>query len=632
MHVIFLLLVTLSSCGMPELDKQVIDSNLVRPEWPIVEGLYLHNSKDNQLNLKGSILIWDDNVSVADIKYLSEVSNHKKAQTVHYEQTFQRVRSERQQLAKSQPQIDAKVVELQKLRNEAYHRARQVNADEWQRQRQRLWQLGSEWLPSKLEALAKLDEDWDRTATEQVLHRYCQGKLFAMAVNPQFLQHQFTERPTPHIMCESYYRELFTSEICQPAPAGKDYLQCIWLDGVLVSDYFRETYQKVEKQRDKIVALRKMISEQPQQFKKLILATYNDPRKSRYLKFYQRVGQIGFGDRSITIRPPKGQPFILQTVHDVESAAQLEDLESLIAGNRLFASSASTTEINERRVLLVSALQMMAKSVTGTSVSDYKFNRELAVPNYDRVNLDLCVDNDSILSPLAEFACNLRDLRQLLPELQEVVGSLLAEDQLLITTVSAALERLQDNYRQTFDRLEAEDSEAFASYSQALDKAVNAARSDNLAQALFAQAELQITQRDDIYAVTFKLLEASDTHHVACFTTSGEAVSCPLVKESEKEQLLRASYHVEQGKLTLELSSLEQLGFAYLSRDSDERTTDRASFCDIEQFGNLSLEIEIYANKYADSLEILSGNGLFKNNNGETIYQASVGFERRVEL
>ena len=631
MRVIFLL-ITLSGCGMPELDRHPIESGLVPPEWPVVEGLYLHDDGDGQLDLKGSILIWDEKVSVADIKYLSEVSNHKKAQTVHYEQTFKRVRDERRQLAESQPLIDAKTAELQTLRNEAYQRARQVNPDEWQRQRQRLWQLGSEWLQTKLDALAKLDENWDRTATEQVLRRYCEGKLFAMAVNPQILRRKFTNRPTPHIMCESYYRQLFTSEICQPEPAGKDYLQCIWLDGILVSDYFRATYQEVERQADKIVALRTMISEQPQQFKELILAIYDDPRKSRYLKFYQRIGQIGFGDRSITVRPPKGQPFILQTVHDVESPAQLEDLELLAAGNRLFASGASTDEISERQLLLVKALQMMARTVAGTSVSDYKFNRGLAMPDFDRINLDLCHDSDSILSPLAEFACNLHDAKQLLPELQEVVGSLLAEDQLLITTVSSALKRLQDNYQQTVDRLETEDSEAFASYSQALDKAVNAARSDNLAQALFAQAELRIARRADMYAVTFKLLEAGDTHYVACFTVTGETVSCPFVKEGEKEQLLQASYHAEQGKLTLELSSLEQLGFAYLSRDSDNRTTDRASFCDIDQFTDLSLQMELYANKYADSLEIISGKGLFKNNSGTTVYQASVGFERRVEL
>ena len=628
MRVIFLL-ITLLGCGIPELDRQVINSNLVRPEWPV--GLYLHDNDNLDLDLKGSILIWDEKVSVADIKYLSEVSNHKKEQTVHYEQTFKRVRDERRQLTKSQPLIDAKITELQKLRNEAYQRARQINPDEWQRQRQRLWQLGSEWLPTKLDALAELDDVWDRVATEQVLHRYCQGKLFAMAINPQILQRKFTERPTPHIMCESYYRELFTGESCQPDPAGKDYLQCIWLDGVLATNYFREVYQKVEAQHDKIVALRKMISERPQQFKGLILAIYNDPRKSRYLKFYQRIGQIGFGDRSITVRPPKGQPSILKTVHDVESSAQLADVESLTATNRLFVTDASTDEISEQRTLLVSALQMMAKSIAGTSVSDYKFNRELAVPNFDRVDLGLCVD-DSILSPLAEFACSLRNTKQLLPELQEIVGSLLAEDQLLITTVSSALERLQDNYRQTFDRLEVEDSEAFASYSQALDKAVNAARSENLAQALFAQAELQITRRAEVYAVTFKLLEAGDIRFVACFTVAGEGISCPVVHEDENEQLLKATYRADQSKLTLELSGLERLGFSYLSRDSDDRTTDRASFCDIEQFAGLFLQMELYANRYADSLEIISGNGLFKNNDGEIVYQSSVGFERRVEL
>lgn len=624
------LLIALFGCGMPELEKQVIESNLIPPKWPVVETLYLHG-EDTQLDLKGSILIWDEAVSVADIRYLSEVSNHKKAQTVHYEQTFMRVRSERRQLADLQPLIDTKVTELQELRNDAYRRARQVNPDEWQRQRQRVWQLGSEWLPDKLDALAKLDTAWDRAATERVLARYCQGKLFAMAVNPQVLQRKFTRRPTPHIMCESYYRELFTSEYCRPDSAGRDYLQCIWLDGVLASDYFRETYQAVERQRDKIVALRKMISEQPQRFKELILAIYHDPRKSRYLKFYQRIGHIGFGERSITIRPPKGQPSILQTVHDVESSAQLEDLESLTEANRLFASSARNEEVSERRTVLVTALQVMAKSIAGTSVSDYKFNRELAVPSLDRVDLNLCVDSDGILSPLAEFACHLRDTTQLLPELREII-SLLAEDRLLITAASSALKGLQDNYQQTFDRLEVEDSEAFASYSQALDKAVNAARSEKLAQALFAQAELQITRRVDTYAVTFKLLEAGDDRFVACFTVAGEATSCPLVHDGEIEQLLRATYHAEQGRITLELSALEQFGFSYLSRDSDERTTDRASFCDIEQFTELSLQIELYANKYADSLEIISGNGLFKNNNGDTVYQASVGFERRIEL
>ena len=639
-----LLALSLCGCGVsvPPLKPQEIVSNLTKPAWSVAQNGFSLLGHRDQLNMKGSLLIWDEQISAANLERLSRVSSAKKQQSVNYEQVSQYVATERQRLQDALPLIAAQQQKVRELFNAAHARARAENSAEWQRHQQEQWNKGAAWLATQMTELIALDPNWQRSHTEQVLRSYCEGKIFALAVSENLLRRKYTQRPTAHIMCESYYHQLFADKpACQATDdaQGKDYFQCIWLHGVLATAYFRENYAAVEAQQAKITALQQVLSAEPQSFKQRILNAYDNPAQRRYLKFYQRLGRIGFGDRAVTVRPRKGQAFILQLVRDVESPAQREDVASLAPERRIFRNPASSGEIAAHRNILITGLQALAKTVAGVSVSDYRFNRDIAVPRLPAAEEGNCV-NTGILSKAMEFLCNLRRAEALLPQLLRVVQLPLPEiDQHLIAVAQRLLADLQQRHDSAIDALEKRDLDAFDLYSEALDTAVNTARAPSIAQALFAGVQLRIVANEEQYVISFKLLEREGVWFTACRDrNSGEETSCVALGEDQVQDsdVFSAAYTEEEGRLDLHfnLQQPERVGFELLNRDSDNREQDRASFCDLarEKFEALQLKMELYANIFAEKLEIITGNGKFENAAGETVYQASVGFERELDI
>ena len=640
----FLFALLLSGCGVsvPPLEEQDIISNLTKPVWPVTQGNFNLTGDSEQLNLKGSLLIWDEQISAADIERLSKASLAKKEQSVNYEKVSHYVSAERERLSDALPAIVTQQQKVRDLISTAYARARAANPAEWQRRQQEHWDKGAAWLPAQLQALANNDPDWQKQHTEQILRNYCEGKLFALAVSENLLRRNYKQRPTANIMCENYYQALFADKPACSASEdaqGKDYFQCIWLHGVLATNYFADNYASVATQQDKITALQQLLTDNPQSLKQRIVAAYDNPAQRRNLKFYLRLGRIGFGDRTVTVRPRKGQKFILQLVREVESPAQLEDVASLQPEYRIFSDTASSAAIAEQRNAFITGLQAMAKAVGGVSVSDYRFNRDIAVPRLASAAEGECIA-EAILSEEMEFLCNLRRAEVLLPDLMQEVQLILgAAEQALIDLAKQLLTNMQKEYDDAIAALEKRDIEAFDVYSNALDTAVNTARGDNMAQALFAGLQLQIIKGETQYKISFKLLEREGVWFTACLDrNSGAETACLSLGEDEQQDsdVFSAAYVEEEGRLDLNfnLQHPEAIGFAYLSRDSDSREQDRASFCDLaeEKFQPLQLKMELYANRFAAVLEIISGSGKFQNADGDTIYDASVSFEREIDI
>ena len=643
MRYIFLTLL-LCGCGVsvPPLEKQEIVSNLTKPAWPVEQAGLSLTGNNEQMTMKGSLLIWDEDISADDIELLSKASLAKKEQSVNYERVSLEVAEERQRLQASVPLIAEQLQKVRELVAAAFTRARAENPDEWQRRQQEHWDKGAAWLSEQMTALATSDPNWQQEHSEQMLRNYCEGKIFALAVSENLLRRKYMQRPTAHIMCEGYHSQLFADQpACQPADSaeGKDYFQCIWLHGVLATTYFNDNYASVEAQQEKLTALQQMLTDEPQTFKQHILSTYDSPVKRRYLKFYHRLGRIGFGNRAVTISPRKGQAFILQAVRDVEAPEQLEDVDSLAPEQRIFREPASSPEIAAQRNALISGLQAMAKTVAGISISDYRFNRDIAVPRLPAAAEGNCVVT-GILSEEMEFLCNLRQAEDLLPQLlQQVQLPVPAVEQKLIDMAKQVLTDMQQKHDDALAVLEKTDIEAFDIYSKALDTAVNTARGDNMAQALFAGLQLQIVKSEKQYVVSFKLLEREGAWFTACIARdSGEEATCTELNDDQVQdsKVFRASYVAEEGRLDLHfhLQQPELIGFEALSRDSDARELDRASFCDLaqEKFKGLQLKMELYANRFAEALEIITGNGNFLNADDEVVYQSSVGFERELDI
>ena len=640
----FLCALLLSGCGVsvPPLAQQDISSNLTKPAWPVTQENFDLTGGHDQLSLKGSLLIWDEQISAASIERLSKASLAKKEQSVNYEKVSHYVTAEQERLSGVLPTIVAQQQKVSDLVSTAYARARAANPAEWQRRQQEQWGKGAAWVSAQLQALATRDPDWQRQHTEQVLRNYCEGKLFALAVSENLLRRNYTQRPTANIMCENYYQELFADKPACSASEdaqGKDYFQCIWLHGVLATNYFAENYASVATQQENITALQQQLTDNPHNLKQRVLAAYDNPAQRRNLKFYLRLGRIGFGDRTVTVRPRKGQKFILQLVREIESPAQLEDVASLQPEYRIFSDTASSAVIAEQRNTFIAGLQAMAKAVGGVSISDYRFNRDIAVPRLVSAAEGKCIAS-AILSEEMEFLCNLRHAETLLPDLmQEVQLTLNTAEQQLINLAKQLLTNMQKEYDDALAALEKRDLQAFDTYSDALDTAVNTARGDNMALALFAGLQLQIIKGETQYKISFKLLERQGVWFTTCIDrNSGGETACLSLGEDEQQDtdVFSAAYVEEEGRLDINfnLQQPEVIGFAYLSRDSDSREQDRASFCDLaeEKFQALQLKMELYANRFAEVLEIITGSGKFQNAAGNTIYEASVGFEREIDI
>ena len=641
-YLLFTLLLLGCGVSVPPLTQQDIISNLTKPVWPATQDNFNLTGGNEQLNMKGSLLIWDEQISAADIERLSKASLAKKEQSVNYEKVSHYVTTERERLSSALPTIAAQQQKVRDLLGAAYERARTANPEEWQRRQQEQWDKGAAWLPTQLHALTTSDPDWQRQHTEQILRNYCEGKIFALAVSENLLRRNYKQRPTANIMCENYYQELFADKpACSAAEdaQGKDYFQCIWLHGVLATNYFAENYASVAAQQEKITALQQLLTDNPQSLKQRVLAAYDNPAQRRNLKFYLRLGRIGFGDRTVTVRPRKGQKFILQLVREVESPAQLEDVASLQPEYRIFSDTASSAAIAQQRNALIAGLQAMAKTVGGVSISDYRFNRDIAIPRLASVAEGECIA-EAILSEAMEFLCNLRRAEALLPDLlQEVKLTLGAVEQKLIDLAKQLLTNMQKEYDDALAALEKRDLASFDVYSDALDTAVNTARGDNMAQALFAGLQLQIIKDTKQYKISFKLLEREGVWFTTCIDrNNGAEATCLSLTEDEQQDtdIFSAAYVEGEGRLDLNfnLQQPETIGFAYLSRDSDSRDLDRASFCDLakEKFQALQLKMELYANRFAEALEIITGSGKFQNAAGDTIYDASVGFEREIDI
>ena len=247
------------------------------------------------------------------------------------------------------------------------------------------------------------------------------------------------------------------------------------------------------------------------------------------------------------------------------------------------------------------------------SISDYRFNRDIAVPRLPAAGEGNCVST-GILSEAMEFLCNLRRAEELLPQLLQIVRLPLPEaDQQLIDIAKRLLANMQQEYDKAIDALEKRDIEAFDLYIDALDTAVNTARGDNMTQALFAGVQLRIVKGAEQYVISFKLLEGDGVWFTACLSRStGEETACKSLGEDQVQDtnVFSASYVEEEGRLDLHfnLQQPEVIGFDYLDRDSDSRDQDRASFCDLarEKFKALQLKMELYANIFADALEIIT--------------------------
>ena len=626
-----LILMSLTACvnSVPKLKQQKIVSNLSMPPWAASSDAF-HMHDEGTLEMTGSLLIWDDTISVDDLVQISLFSAAKRAQVVAFEREGLWLHDARTELANKEQQQKEQQTELLTLLASAYDSAKAANPDAWRLLMEKRRKIATTLIGAEFDALAALDSNWDRSASEKVLNTYCDGKLFEYAVNPELLQRSYKTQPTPHILCENYYQQLTAP--CSDA-AGQETgtrLQCVW-QKLMATPTFTNYYPE----SDALIALKSVVAERPEELAKLILATHQESSKGRYLRFYKRFGHIGFGDRSITVKPHKDMLKVIRLVEAIESKHQLDDPATLPADKLLFPSPAETPAVTAQRKRIIIIMQLLAKRLNDTSISDYLFNEP--TPAYTYIDLQSCVSNLSSADG-SGHACALEQLFNLVSELREdLTPSKEALDK--IAALREMIKSFAQEIKEWAETMAKRELEALTLYSEAVNATAKAVAADGVAKALFSQAQLAIDKSANLLQVSILLTETADVWYTACFDrVNAEAVDCTDLKENHAQDSSVFSIHYDntEGRLDLHFNLADPtlLGLQLLSRGGLDRSADRASFCSItaDEFRGLTLAAQLYANLYDEALEILSGGAEFRDADGKTVYTASLGFDRVVNF
>ena len=195
--------------------------------------------EDQNLNFTGSLLVWDKDVTPAQMQRIGVASRETrriKSDVVNY--FYSEVVPAGKVLAESAKSFEVVAGERAAAIRKGYENLDLVRsvlvpvADGWFSKR-----LG------ELRASGTITEA-DKTHAEMMFGAYCEMKLWELAMSP-FATANFMVRPTPLALCEPYYKEkqyfsdvaLCPSEI--PA-GGQDFFDCLWKDGVLRSALFVE--------------------------------------------------------------------------------------------------------------------------------------------------------------------------------------------------------------------------------------------------------------------------------------------------------------------------------------------------------------------------------------------------------
>lgn len=77
--------------------------------------------------------------------------------------------------------------------------------------------------------------------SEKDFSLYCDSQYVDFCRSKLLLEESYTERPTPHALCESYYEKqgYFTANACRSDEAGKNYFSCFWSTDFLEKSNFK---------------------------------------------------------------------------------------------------------------------------------------------------------------------------------------------------------------------------------------------------------------------------------------------------------------------------------------------------------------------------------------------------------
>ncbi|MEY2987534.1 MAG: hypothetical protein RJB13_1055 [Pseudomonadota bacterium] len=206
------------------------------PDSPVGSGFSLSGEAPQGV-FRGGLLFWSQGVASEQIKTLliaNKETNQKYVNLQRYFLDFMRneveplrtrVEGQRQQFAVSKLRSHARVAPLQA-------------------------EKAASWYERELDAIQIEFPDFDRRRADQIFSAYCDAKILDLAARPLLAKSQFTSRPTPSAICESYYKaRFFDGPECTDSSIGKNYYRCIWNEGVARTELGRRMQIRVAERK-----------------------------------------------------------------------------------------------------------------------------------------------------------------------------------------------------------------------------------------------------------------------------------------------------------------------------------------------------------------------------------------------
>lgn len=237
----FYLLVSLTVCACSQAeraDKQV-QRQVTLPQFDDQKNKPLSLAGDSgSFNFIGSLILWDIGVTPEQIQKISETSRDSRMIKSAMVSAKEGIHEARRSLTNAENALG----KLNREIEEAMARGDQSSGQV----RSVLLPVVGDWFENRVTELktSQSISASDQAHAENMFAAYCEVKLWELALSP-LATASFADRPTPVAMCESYYtgRQYFqNADLCAAPGAGtrRNYFECLWNEGVLLSPLFVE--------------------------------------------------------------------------------------------------------------------------------------------------------------------------------------------------------------------------------------------------------------------------------------------------------------------------------------------------------------------------------------------------------
>lgn len=226
---------SLGSCSAPVV-KAPDPIGFAVPESPKGSGFSL-SGETPQGVFRGGLLFWSRSVTSDQIQALLNANKETNQKYVKLQRYF----------------VDFMRNEVEPMRVQVENRRQQFTASKL-RSNVRIAPLQAQkaasWYEREMGAIRSEFPDFDKDRADQIFSAYCDAKIFDLATRPLLAKAEFSSRPTPSAVCESYYKsKYFDGPECASSSAGKNYYRCIWNEGVVRTDIARRMQIRVAERK-----------------------------------------------------------------------------------------------------------------------------------------------------------------------------------------------------------------------------------------------------------------------------------------------------------------------------------------------------------------------------------------------